>query len=168
MLFRSYATYQAIYDLKGNIDFDEMGNPIDLGERPAFIQDQYQEALIRFRRALSVVMTGSANPILNFSKEAEMYYEPDVEEWRSDAVPYVYDTPSMMRYGQVLKVTSDLLVPLWEHLWTEKADFRKSELFRTNESLIRMIEKESEKLLEVGNQFKADMRTVRENIYLLE
>ena len=163
-----YATHQAIYDLKGNIDFDEIGNPVDLGERPAFVQDQYQEALVRFRRALSVVMTGSANPILNFSKEAEMYYEPDVDEWRSDAVPYVYDTPSIMRYGQVLKVTSDVLVPLWEHLWTEKADFRKSELFRTNESLIRMSEKESEKLLEVGNQFKADMRTVRENIYLLE
>jgi len=163
-----YATHQSIYDLKGNIDFDENGNPIDLGERPAFIQDQYQEALVRFRRALNVVMTGSANPVLNFSKEAEMFYEPDVDEWRSDVVPYVYDTPSIMRYGQVLKVTTDLLVPLWEHLWTEKADFRKSELFRTNESLIRMSEKESEKLIEVGNQFKADMRTVRENIYLLE
>ncbi|NDC28031.1 MAG: hypothetical protein EBZ94_01690 [Crocinitomicaceae bacterium] len=30
------------------------------------------------------------------------------------------------------------------------------------------LQKESEKLLEVGNQFKADMRTVRENIHLLE
>ena len=60
------------------------------------------------------------------------------------------------------------MVPLWEHLWTEKADFRKSELFRTNESILRMTEKESEKLIEVGNQFKADMRTVRENVYLLE
>ena len=160
--------YQAIYDLKGDIDFDEEGNLIDVGEKPAYITDQFQEALQRFRRTLSVIMTGSPNPILTFSKEAEMYYDPEVDEWRSDTIPYVYNTASMLRYGQVLKVTSDLMVPLWEHLWTEKADFRKSELFRTNESLIRMSEKESEKLIEVGNQFKADMRTVRENIYLLE
>jgi hypothetical protein len=79
----------------------------------------------------------------------------------SDTIPYVYNTATMLRYGQVLKVTSDLMVPLWEHLWTEKADFRKSELFRTNESLIRMSEKESEKLIEVGNQFKADMNRYR-------
>jgi len=163
-----YVNYKAIYDFKGDIDFDETGNPIDLGDRPAFITDQYQEALSRFRRTLSVCMTGSANPILTFSTEAEMYYDPEVDEWRSDTIPYVYNTATMLRYGQVLKVTSDLMVPLWEHLWTEKADFRKSELFRTNESLIRMTEKESEKLIEVGNQFKADMRTVRENVYLLE
>ena len=163
-----YVHYQAIYDLKGDIDFDEEGNLIDLGERPAYITDQFQEALQRFRRTLSVIMTGSPNPILTFSKEAEMYYDPEVDEWRSDTIPYVYNTSSMLRYGQVLKVTSDLMIPLWEHLWTEKADFRKSELFRTNESLIRMSEKESEKLIEVGNQFKADMRTVRENVYLLE
>jgi hypothetical protein len=163
-----YVHYQAIFDLKGDIDFDVDGNLIDLGERPSHITDQFQEALQRFRRALSVIMTGSPNPILTFSKEAEMYYDPEVDEWRSDAIPYVYNTASMLRYGQVLKVTSDLMVPLWEHLWTEKADFRKAELFRTNETLIRMTEKESEKLIEVGNQFKADMRTVRENVYLLE
>lgn len=163
-----YVHYQAIYDLKGDVDFDEEGNLIDTGERSAHITDQFQESLERFRRTLSVIMTGSPNPILAFSKEAEMYYDPEVDEWRSDTISYVYNSASMMRYGQVLKVTSDLMVPLWEHLWTEKADFRKSELFRTNESLIRMAEKESEKLIEVGNQFKADMRTVRENIYLLE
>jgi hypothetical protein len=163
-----YVHYQAIYDLKSDMDFDEEGNMIDIGERPAYITDQFQEALQRFRRTLSVIMTGSPNPILTFSKEAEMYYDPEVDEWRSDIIPYVYNTASMMRYGQVLKVTSDLMIPLWEHLWTEKADFRKSELFRTNESIILMTEKESEKLIEVGNQFKADMRTVRENVYLLE
>jgi len=162
------AHYQAIYDLKGDIDFDDAGNLIDVGERPAYITDQYQEVLARFKSALSVIMTGSPNPILAFSNEAEMYYDPEVDEWRSDTIPYVYTTSNMMRYGQVLKVTSDLMIPLWEHLWTEKSDFRKSELFRTNESLIRMTEKESEKLIEVGNQFRADMRTVRENVFLLE
>jgi hypothetical protein len=113
-------------------------------------------------------MTGSPNPILNFSQQSELFFDPEVDEWRSGTVPYVYSTSEVLRYGQVLKVTSDLMIPLWEHLWTEKSDFRKSELFRTNESLIRMTEKESEKLIEIANQYRSDMRSVRENINLLE
>src|SRR6185312_10039055 len=77
-------------------------------------------------------------------------------------------TTDTIKYGSVIKAYSDLMIPLWEHLWTEKADFRKSELFRTNESMIRMSEKESEKLINVADQFRADMRTVRENVYLIE
>jgi len=163
-----YVNYLGVHEFEGEMSFDENGDPVDLGERPAFISDQYDEALVRFRRTLGVLMTGSVNPILGLSKEAEMFYDPEVDEWSSETVPFVYNSSDMMRYGQVLKVTSDLMIPLWEHLWTEKADFRKSELFRTNESLIRMSEKESEKLIEIGNQFKADMRTVRENVNLLE
>jgi hypothetical protein len=34
--------------------------------------------------------------------------------------------------------------------------------------MIRMSEKESEKLIEIGNQFRSDMRGNRENIYLIE
>lgn len=163
-----YIHYSSIHDLQGDVDLDESGQLIDRGDRPAYMVDQYQEALVRFRRALSVLMTGSVNPVLTFSSQAVMYFDPEVNEWHSDIVPYVYDSPTMLKYGQVLKINTDLMMPLWEHLWTEKADFRKSELFRTNESLIRMSEKESEKLIEVGNQFRADMRSVRENINLLE
>ena len=163
-----YAHYTAIGDIAGGIEFDEAGEPIDIGDRPAYLVDQFEESLMRFRRTLSVLMTGSVHPVLTFSKEARMFYDPDIEEWSSDTLPYRYSTADMLRYGQLPKVTTDLMVPLWEHLWTEKADFRKSELFRTNESILRMTEKESEKLIEVGNQFKADMRTVRENVYLLE
>ena len=70
--------------------------------------------------------------------------------------------------GTVVKAHCDLMIPLWEHLWTEKADFRKSELFRTNEMMISMSEKEGEKLISVANQFRDDLRTNRENLYLLE
>lgn len=136
--------------------------------RPSHIEDQYAEAIKQFRIALSCALFGSAQPQLVFSKESRLYYDPETEEWISDLIPHTYTTGQVQRYGQVLKVQSDLLFPMWEHLWTEKADFRKSELFRTNESLIRMSEKEAEKLIEIGNQFRADMRTVRENIYLLE
>jgi hypothetical protein len=163
-----YAHYSAIGEIAGDIEFDEAGEPIDIGDRPSYLVDQFEESLARFRRTLSVLITGSVHPVLTLSKEARMYYDSDTEEWSSDTVPYRYSTADMLRYGQIPKVTSDLMVPLWEHLWTEKADFRKSELFRTNESILRMTEKESEKLIEVGNQFKADMRTVRENVYLLE
>jgi hypothetical protein len=80
----------------------------------------------------------------------------------------VYRTPDAIKYGSVVKAHCDLMIPLWEHLWTEKADFRKSELFRTNEMMISMSEKEGEKLISVANQFRDDLRTNRENLYLLE
>ena len=163
-----FINYNAVQEVKGEIEFDDLGDPIDSGDRPAYVDDQFHEALARFRRNLSVLMTGSPNPILNFSHQSELFFDPEVDEWRSSTVPYVYSTSEVLRYGQVLKVTSDLMIPLWEHLWTEKSDFRKSELFRTNESLIRMSEKESEKLIEIANQYRADMRSVRENINLLE
>jgi hypothetical protein len=118
--------------------------------------------------ALTAALFGTTQPILAFSEESRVYYDPEVEEWKSDLAPHVYNTGQVQRYAQILKVRNDLLFPMWEHLWTEKADFRKSELFRTNESLIRMSEKESEKLIEIGNQFRADMRTIREHVYLLE
>ena len=163
-----FLNYNAVQEFQGEIEFDDLGDPIDSGDRPAYVDDQFHEALARFRSNLSVLMTGSPNPILNFSHQSELFFDPEVDEWRSSTVPYVYSTSEVLRYGQVLKVTSDLMIPLWEHLWTEKSDFRKSELFRTNESLIRMTEKESEKLIEIANQFRADMRSVRENINLLE
>ena len=56
------------------------------------------------------------------------------------------------------------MMPLWNHLWTEKDDLRKQEIFRTNESLQRMSEKESEKLVNIGDQYRSDMRPVRENL----
>ncbi|MBI3375492.1 MAG: hypothetical protein HY017_27565 [Betaproteobacteria bacterium] len=132
------------------------------------VQDQYEELLKQFRISLLKTIAGSANPVLTFSSEAQLFYDVEMEEWRSDLIPYTYTTSEIQRFGQVLKVHTDVLFPLWEQLWTEKADFRKSELFRTNESVSRMAEKESEKLIEIGNQFRADMRPVRENVYLIE
>ena len=87
----------------------------------------------------------------------------ELQRWSSNTSPYTYSTPDVVRYGAIVKAYSDLMLPLWEHLWTEKADFRKSELFRTNQDMIRMTEKESVQLIDVANEFRADMRTVREN-----
>jgi hypothetical protein len=121
-----------------------------------------------FRRSLSRAITGSSTPVLAFSEQARLFFEPQSKVWRSPVLPYEYQTWQVEKYGRMLKAITELMYPMWTHLWTEKADFRKSEQFRSNEQLIRMSEKESEKLIEIGNQFRADMRSVRENLYVVE
>jgi len=160
--------YYTVQDFIGGLSFEEDGNRIEEQGRPKHVEDQFRESVKRFTNILQQVMTGSSYPILNFSAEAQLFFDPDSDEWYSDIVPFRYSTPNILRYGGVVKAYSDLMIPLWEHLWTDKANFRKAELFRTNESMIRMSEKESEKLIEVANQFRADMRTVRENVHLIE
>lgn len=160
--------YDSVQNFLNEGTFAGDGNADDGRARPRHIEEQFRESVKLFANVLNKIMTGSSYPILNFSSEARVFFDPESDEWRSDVVPYTYTTANILKYGGVVKAYSDLMLPLWEHLWTEKADFRKSELFRTNESMIRMTEKESEKLIDIGNQFRADMRTVRENVYLLE
>ena len=161
-------SYDAVQQFMEGAQFDAEGRRLDMGQRPRHIESQFDEAVKHFGHVLQKVMTGSAYPVLNFSTEAQLYYDPDNQEWSSNTTPYVYSSADAIRFGSVVKAYSDLMIPLWEHLWTEKADFRKSELFRTNEEMRRMTEKESEKLIDIANQFRADMRAVRENVYLLE
>lgn len=160
--------YHSVQNFMGDVTVDQNGAAVNEYGRPRHMEEQFRESAKLFGSVLTKVMTGSAYPILNFSAEAQVFFDPEFDEWRSEVVPYTYTTPDILKYGGVVKAYSDLMLPLWEHLWSEKADFRKSELFRTNESMIRMSEKESEKLIDIGNQFKADMRAVRENVHLLE
>ena len=160
--------YASVQEFLQGISFGEDGQPTYDTALPRHMRNQFEESTKRLGNVLRRIMTGSAHPILNFSRNAQLYYDPDADQWSSDVSPYTYSTPDALRYGAVIKAHSDLMMPLWEHLWTEKADFRKSELFRTNETMIRMTEKESEKLIEIANQFRADMRTVRENTHLIE
>jgi len=131
--------------------------------RSGSFDEQLHQYTKLFKDILINVLTGSTYPILNFSAEAQLYYDPETEEWSSDTVPYVYSTPDIMRYGGIVKTYSDILMPMWESLWTEKSDFRKSELFRTNEAMIEMSEKEGRQVIEIANQFRDDMRGVREH-----
>lgn len=144
------------------------GAHVETAARPRLMDQQYAESLKQFRMTLTQIITGTTRPTLNLSPQAQLFYDPETQEWSSDVTPYTYTTPQVVKYGATTKVMYDLMVPIWEHLWTEKADFRKSELFRTNQAMINMSEKESEKLIEIGNQFRGDMRTNRENIYLIE
>jgi hypothetical protein len=163
-----WRAYGALHDLALTSGESRTSSETPAGNRTSYHQDQYEELVKQFRISLSRMLTGAMHPVLTFSPEARMCFDPLADEWRSDLVPYVYSTSQIQQYGQVLKVHTDVLFPLWEHLWTEKADFRKSELFRTNEALNRMGEKETEKLIEVGNQFRADMRPIRENVHIIE
>lgn len=168
LLDRLYLAHQSVSHFVeyGLVNSQQASSALE--QRNNQMQSEFEDNLKQFRLLLNTTLTGAANPVLALGTEARLYYDPDTDLWQADALPYTYSSAQAHAYGQVSKVHSDLLMPLWDHLWTEKADFRKSELFRTNESLIRMSEKESEKLIEIGNQFRADMRAVRENVNLLE
>lgn len=163
LLQQLVAQYAAIHQLAEHSNSLEPDDGISASERSRVFNDEEAELIKAFRLTIQKAMTGATRPLLVFSKESVLYYEPDTDMWTSRTSPYTYSTIDVSRYGSVVKVYSDLLVPLWENLWTEKADFRKSELFRTNEAMISMSEKEAEKLIDIANQFRADMRTVREN-----
>ena len=160
--------YEVVHSFNSYQMMNESGGDISSSQNSKQMQGQLDQSIKLFRIVLNKILTGSSFPVLNFSNEAQLFFDPETDEWTSDITQYVYRTPDVMKYGSVVKAHYDIMIPLWEHLWTEKADFRKSELFRTNEAMINMSEKESEKLLEVGNQFASEMRTNRENIYLIE
>ena len=157
------AQHDAIRQISEQASVADVDNGITSSERARVFNDEEAELVKAFRLTLQKAMTGASQPLLVFSKESVLYFDPETEVWASRTSPYSYSTIDVSQYGSVVKVYSDLLVPLWENLWTEKADFRKSELFRTNEAMISMSEKEAEKLIDIANQFRADMRTVREN-----
>jgi hypothetical protein len=157
------AQHDAIRQISEQADSVYVDNGFSSSERARVFNEEETELIKAFRLTLQKAMTGASQPLLVFSKESVLYFDPETEVWGSRTSPYSYSTVDVSLYGSVVKIYSDLLVPLWENLWTEKADFRKSELFRTNEAMISMSEKEAEKLIDIANQFRADMRTVREN-----
>lgn len=160
--------HQQLQDFLHNSGINDAEAEGSISGIPTHLANQLRDYRLQLRNTLQKVMTGSSYPILNFSAEAQLFFDPISGAWSSPTTPYVYSTPDVMRFGSMVKAYTDVMMPLWDHLWTEKSDFRKSEVFRTNESMIRMSEKESEKLIEIGNQFRADMRTVREHVYTLE
>jgi hypothetical protein len=155
--------HDAIRQISEQASAVDVDNGASSSERARVFNDEEAELIKAFGLTLQKAMTGASQPLLVLSKESVLYFDPEAEVWASRTSPYSYSTVDVSRYGSIVKIYSDLLVPLWENLWTEKADFRKSELFRTNEAMISMSEKEAEKLIDIANQFRADMRTVREN-----
>jgi len=160
-------SHAAIHDLINtySLNIDENGI-VRAGFAAEHIVDQFNQELSLFRQRLTEALTGRSNGFLGISESARLFYDPHQDIWLSPVLPYTYTTAEVEQYGQLRRTEVDLLIPLWEHLWTEKADFRKSELFRTNESIQRMSEKEGEKIKQIAYQFQSDLREVRSNLYV--
>ena len=160
-------SHTAVHELISSYQLNpDSRGAIRVGAAADHIADQFKQELNLFRQRLVEALTGSPNGFLGISESARVYFDPERDLWSSPVLPYTYTTCEVEQYGQVRRTDVDLLIPLWEHLWTEKADFRKSELFRTNEAIQRMSEKEGEKIKQVGYQFQADLREVRSNMLL--
>ena len=149
---------------------------IDLGKigrgkaRLKAVEEQIERTVIQYRRVLCKLVTGDPRPFaagaVELSSQARLAFNPDEGTWTCQACNTVFDNPETVDMGCLLRMKDDLMLPMWRHLWTEKEDFRKSEMFRTNEALQRMQEKESEKLIAIGREYNDDMRPVRENLIL--
>ena len=160
-------SHTAVHELISSYQLNpDTRGTIRVGAAAEHIADQFKQELNLFRQRLVEALTGSPNGFLGISESARVYFDPERDLWSSPVLPYTYTTSEVEQYGQVRRTDVDLLIPLWEHLWTEKADFRKSELFRTNEAIQRMSEKEGEKIKQIGYQFQADLREVRSNMLL--
>lgn len=138
----------------------------DFDARLRAMQSQRDQLLAQFRAAMRKAATGNARPLLDLSRSAVLLLDPVKGSWTCTACATTFDDPDVVNMGRMLKVKDELLMPMWNHLWTEKDDFRKAELFRTNEQLQQYIEKESVALRAVSEQYRADMRPVRENLIL--
>lgn len=155
-------------DLKHNAE--HMGAAINelrsLESRLQALRSQRVQFIDQFRARVRKALTGNERPLLELSRQARLYKDRDRETWTCGACNTVFGDPQVARMGLMLRIKDELMMPMWNHLWTEKDDFRKSELFRTNEQLQRLMEKEAGALRDVAEQYRADMRPVRENLIL--
>lgn len=146
---------------KGDVDLSDWQANLS---RQRAMQNQCNVVLEEYRAILRAILTGHPRPLLELARAARLYLDPVHGTWTCAVCETSFADPAIVDMGRLLKVKDELMMPIWNHLWTEKDDFRKSEMFRTNEGLQLMGEKESEKLMSIGESYKADMRPVRENI----
>ena len=133
-----------------------------------YLQSQQVQYIEEYRIALNKIIFGQRTPLVEFSSQPRLRYDPATGVCTNEVAGTEYSNLDEIACSRVLRIHEELLHPMWRHLWTEKADFRRSELFRTNESMLRMSEKESEKLISIGNQFRDDMRLTREVLKQVE
>jgi hypothetical protein len=127
------------------------------------LTSQAEQELRTFQNAIHESLTGNRSGRVDVSSASRLEYDPVQAHWVSSVDGRIY-SESEAAHGRVLRVQRELMLPMWNALWVEQEQFRKSEMFRTNESLQRMAEKESEKLLAIAESYKADLRPVREKL----
>ncbi len=127
------------------------------------VRDQRTRMIHQLDRNLVFLATGQDTPRLTLSHQAVLKLSSHTSEWTCKVCSTSF-SEFEARFGRMLRVKSDLLAPMWNTLWTEKADFRRSEKFRTDEELRQRLIDEQKDLLDPVNAYQADMRPVRENI----
>lgn len=130
------------------------------------LRAHHTSTLDHFRSTLRVILTGSPHPVLSLSRQARLLLNPDAGTWSCTVCETEFSDGELVRMGRMLRIKDELLMPMWNQLWIEKDNLRKSELFRTNEQIARLTEKETVALREVSEQYRADMRPVRENLVI--
>ncbi len=121
---------------------------------------------LQLRGCVRRIVTGSIRPLTELSRQASLMLNPDTHHWSCASCATTFEDPAIVRMGEVLRIRDELMSPMWNHLWTEKADFCRSELFRSNEQVANLIERETGAMRDVAEQYRADMRPVRENLIL--
>lgn len=127
-------------------------------------RSELEKILVQFRASVRQIVTGQIRPLTELSRQATLELNPDSQRWTCASCSTVFDDPYVARMGQVLRIRDELMMPMWAHLWAEKADFCRSEVFRSNEQVANLIEKESVAMRDIAEQYRADMRPVRENL----
>lgn len=127
-------------------------------------RSELQKILTQLRASVRRIVTGHIRPLTELSRQAVLELDPDTESWTCAACNTTFDDPAVARMGQVLRIRDELMMPMWGHLWTEKADFLRSEVFRSNEQVAGLVEKESVAMRDIAEQYRSDMRPVRENL----
>jgi len=133
-------------------------------QRVRAFQSQRNAVLSEYRGLLRHIVLGNSRASVELGRASRLHLDPETFAWTCAACNSTWTDLDIVSMGRVLRVKDDLLMPMWNHLWTEKDDFRKSEIFRTNEQLATFSEKEGEKLLNIAESYKSDLRGVRERI----
>jgi hypothetical protein len=158
---------QLLRDLRdSHLRYQQLSSDLAAASGPVTtaFKDQLAVYLDEYRARLRELVLGSRRPAVELGSASRLRLRPGTDEWECAACKTTWSDPVLRELGMVSRVKDDLLIPMWNQLWTEKDEFRKSEVFRSNEQLTLYSEKESEKLLQIAESYKADLRGVRERL----
>jgi len=138
-----------------------LGGP-PIGASVSHLESQQSTYIEQYRAALNRILFGQRRPLVEFSSAPRLTYDPDTGAWANETAGTEYHDLDEIACSRVLRIHEELLHPMWRHLWTEKADFRRSELFRTNEQMLDFSQRETAQLTDIATQFQNGMLSTRE------
>ncbi len=147
--------------MKSAEDSEDDSHALQSVGRTRALTDQIEQTVLEFRAHLREAVTGNPQPVLELSREARLYKDPDEPIWTCAACRTEFSDIQIFNLGRLIKIKDELIFPIWQHLWTEKDEFRKKEVFETNRELQELATREAEALRGIADQYLADLRDVR-------